>query len=409
MANLEFYEHVLPNGLRVIAEVNPEAKSTAIGYFVRTGSRDELKGEEGVSHFLEHMIFKGSERRTAWDVNREFDEIGAKYNAFTSEEMTVFYGAVLYEFYPRLLDLLSDILQPALKKEDFENERKVILEEIALYHDRPDAVLFERAQRRYFGSHPLAKPVLGTPESISQMQLFQMKDYYNRRYVTGNITLAFAGNIVWEEALMLAEAMTAGWKRGRAIRNYPIFKPKPGIERDEFEKANQLYTTFIAPGYSARQQERYTAKVLSEIIGDPDNGRLFWRLVDTGLAESAVSFHHDYDDLGAYYIYIQGDPENEKIISEIVSEELQRVQEKGVSDSELARSKLKAATSIVFAGETTISRLIYIGATYNYTGRYEPLDAVRRWILHLENFHIYELLEEKPFEKYLEYRLVPNK
>ncbi len=408
MARVEFNEATLPNGLKVIAEVNPEAKSAAAGYFVRTGSRDEVVGEEGISHFLEHMVFKGTERRSAWDVNREFDEMGAKYNAFTSEEMTVFYGAVLPEFLPRLLDLLSDMMQPALREEDFESERKVILEEIALYHDRPDAVLFERAQKRYFGSHPLAKPVLGTPASISRMQPAQMRDYHRRRYVPGNMILAFAGNLVWEEALLLAEAMTASWNRGDAPRNHPPFKPRPGLERDGFDKANQLYTTFLSPGYSARREERYTARVLSEILGDADNGRLFWRVVDSGLAESALAFHHEFDELGVFYVYLQGDPANEEAVSEAVRDELQRLQSGGVSDDELGRAKLKAATSLVFAGETTLSRLFYVGANYSYTGRYEPLDAVRRWVLHLETYHLEELLEERPFAQTLEYRLVPD-
>jgi len=407
MTRTEFFEHTLPNGLKVIAEVNPGAKSVAVGYFVRTGSRDEIAGEEGVSHFLEHMVFKGTKKRSAWDVNREFDEMGAKYNAFTSEEMTVYYGAVLPEFLPRLLDLLSDMMRPALREEDFDSEKQVILEEIALYQDRPDAVLFEKAQRRYFGSHPLAKPVLGTTKSVSAMRVEQLRDYHHRRYVPGNMILAFSGNLMWDEALMLAEGMTAEWSQGEAPRNYPPFKPKPGFERQSFEKATQLYATFVAPGYSARREERYVAKVLAEILGDADNGRLFWRLVDSGLAESALVFHQEYDDLGTFYIYLQGNPANEKAMSEAVIEELRKLQAKGVSDGELARAKLKAATSLVFAGETTISRLFYVGMNYSYTKRYEPLDAVRRWLLHLETYHVEELLEEKPFDEMLEYHLVP--
>jgi len=407
MSAVEFHEATLANGLKVIAEVNPEAKSAAAGYFVRTGSRDEVAGEEGISHFLEHMVFKGTERRSAWDVNREFDEMGAKYNAFTNEEMTVFYGAVLPEFLPRLLDLLTDLMQPALRPEDFESERKVVLEEIALYRDRPDAVLFERAQRRYFGMHPLAKPVLGTPESIAKMQVGQMRAYHQRRYVPGNMILAFAGNLVWEEILLLAEAMTANWARGEAVRNHPPFKPRPGLERDPFDKASQLYTTFMSPGYSARREERYMARVLAEILGDADNGRLFWRLVDAGLAESAMAFHHEFDDLGVFYVYIQGDPTNEEAVSEAVMTELQGLQSGGITSEELERAKLKAATSLVFAGETTLSRLFYLGVNYSYTNRYEPLNAVRRWLLHLETYHFDEVLEEKPFAETLEYRLVP--
>ncbi|WP_456409706.1 M16 family metallopeptidase [Oceanithermus sp.] len=408
MSVLQFKETTLPNGLRVIAEINPEAKSVAMGYFVRTGSRDELVGEEGLSHFLEHMVFKGTERRTAWDVNREFDEMGAKYNAFTNEEMTVFYGAVLPEFAPRLLGLFTDMMHPALREEDFETERKVILEEIALYQDRPNFVLYERAQAAYFGRHPLAKPVLGTPESIAAMRREQMVNYHARRYVPGNMLLAFAGNLDWEEMLTLAERLTADWPRGQAPRNHPPFESQPKALREFFDRASQVYTAFMAPGVSARSEERYAARVLAEVLGDPDNGRLFWRLTDTGLAETATAFHHEFEELGVYFVYTQCDPEREEEVAAAVREELTQLERGGVSEEELERAKLKTATALVFAGETSLSRLFYLGVNYVYTGRYEPLDAVRRWVMHLETYHLAELLERRPFARMLEFRLVPG-
>jgi predicted Zn-dependent peptidase len=404
---LRFHEATLPNGLRVIAEVNPEAKSVALGYFVRTGSRDEVAGEEGISHFLEHMVFKGTERRSAWDVNREFDEMGAKYNAFTNEELTVFYGAVLPEFAPRLLDLFTDLMHPAIREDEFETERKVILEEIALYRDRPHFVLYERAQAAYFGRHPLAKPVLGTSESIAKMTRAQMVAYHARRYLPGNMTLAFAGNLDWEEMLALAEQMTHGWAQGQAPRNHPSFEPRPRKEREAYAKASQAYGLYMAPGHPANAIERYAARVLADVLGDPDNGRLFWRLVDRGRVETATAYHHEFEDLGVYMVYVQGDPANEAEVSALVAEELARLEEGGVEADELERAKLKTATSLVFAGETSLSRLFYLGLNYSYTGRYEALDTVRRWVMHLETFHLNELLERRPFRKALEYWLVP--
>ncbi|WP_287372488.1 pitrilysin family protein [Oceanithermus sp.] len=407
MSGLTFREATLPNGLRVIAEINPEAKSTALGYFVRTGSRDELAGEEGVSHFLEHMVFKGTERRSAWDVNREFDEMGAKYNAFTNEELTVFYGAVLPEFAPRLLDLLSDLMRPALREDEFETERKVILEEIALYRDRPHFVLYERAQEAYFRRHPLAKPVLGTTESIEAMTRAQMAAYHARRYVPNNMTLAFAGNLDWDEMLALAERMTRGWSQGPAPRNHPGFTPEPRRLRTPYDKASQAYAVVMAPGHAAAAEERYAARVLADVLGDPDNGRLFWRLVDPGLAETAMAYHHEFEELGVYLVYVQGDPAHEEEVSERIREELVRLEKGGVDSEELERAKLKTATSLVFAGETSLSRLFYLGLGYSYTGRYEALDTVRRWVMHLEPYHLGELLEARPFSRALEYWLVP--
>lgn len=407
MSMLTFKEATLPNGLRVIAEINPEAKSVALGYFVRTGSRDELAGEEGISHFLEHMVFKGTERRSAWDVNREFDEMGAKYNAFTNEELTVFYGAVLPEFAPRLLGLFSDLMNPAFAEDEFETERKIILEEIALYRDRPQFVLSEKAQAAYFEKHPLAKPVLGTAESIANMTREQLIDYHSRRYVPENMTLAFAGNLYWEEMLALAEQMTRRWRNGQAPRNHPSFTPRPRKIYEPYDKASQSYGVFMAPGYSASAVERYAARVLSEILGDPDNGRLFWVLVDSGLAEMVTAYHHEFEELGVYTVYVQGDPANNAEVSGRIVEELERLEQDGVEEEELERAKLKIATSLVFAGETSLSRLFYLGLNYSYSGRYEALDTVQRWVMHLETFHVNELLENKPFSHALEYWLVP--
>jgi len=405
---LRFEETTLPNGLKVIAEVNPEAKSVALGYFVRTGSRDELVGEEGISHFLEHMVFKGTERRSAWDVNREFDEMGAKYNAFTNEELTVFYGAVLPEFMPRLLDLLTDLMRPAIREDEFETERKVIIEEIALYRDRPHFVLYERAQAAYFGRHPLAKPVLGTPESIAKMTRERMVAYHQRRYLPGNMVLAFAGNLDWEETVALAERMTRDWKPGTAPRNHPAFTPQPRTLREPYAKASQAYGAVMAPGYSASAVQRYAARVLADVLGDPDNGRLYWRLVDAGLAETVTAYHHEFEELGVYLVYAQGDPERQEEVAARIREELLRLQERGVDPSELERAKLKTATSLVFAGETSLSRLFYLGMGYSYTGRYEALGTVRRWVMHLEPYHMDELLEARPFERALEFWLLPE-
>src|SRR5215212_6857364 len=188
------YDHLtLDNGLNLVGEYNDGAQSMAAGYFVRTGARDETGPISGCSHFLEHMMFKGTDRRSADDVNREFDEIGAQYNAFTSEENTVYYGAVLPEFQNRAIDLLTDMMRPALRDEDFNVEKNVILEEIALYQDRPNFTVMDEARTAFYGGHPLGNSVLGTAQSITALQRDQMHDYFNRRYSPNNLSLVLTG------------------------------------------------------------------------------------------------------------------------------------------------------------------------------------------------------------------------
>src|SRR5947199_1930715 len=171
---MPFRHQTLPNRLQIIGETSPSARSVALGFFVRTGARDETRNVSGVTHFVEPMVFKGTPRRTALDVNLDFDRIGANYNAFTSEENTVFYAAILPEYLPQAVDILADILRPSLRNEDFDMEKKVIIEEIGMYDDQPMMSAYDRAKRVYFADHPLGKSILGTPDSIRALTRDQM-------------------------------------------------------------------------------------------------------------------------------------------------------------------------------------------------------------------------------------------
>src|SRR5579871_5581359 len=208
---LTFHHKQLPNGLDVVAEQNPDAHSVALGLFVKTGSRDEDPSVNGVSHFLEHMMFKGSQKYGWEDVNRIFDELGAKYNAFTSQEMTAYYANVLPEFTEKAVEHLSHLLRPAIRVEDFTTEKKVILEEIAMYLDDPGHRLYERLMEAHFANHPLSMSVLGSPESIQKLQRDQMAEYFARRYGPGNMVLAVTGRLQFEEIVALAEKYCGQW------------------------------------------------------------------------------------------------------------------------------------------------------------------------------------------------------
>src|SRR5678815_2528597 len=202
---LTFHHKQLPNGLDVIAEVNPDSHSTALGLFVKTGSRDEEPQVNGVSHFLEHMMFKGSDKLGWEDVNRIFDELGARYNAFTTQEMTAYYANVLPEFTDRTIEHLSHLLRPAIRTADFGTEKKVILEEIAMYLDDPGHRLYERLMEQHFGNHPLSMSVLGSAESIQRLERDEMAGYFKNRYGPGNMVLVATGRLEFDEIIRLAE------------------------------------------------------------------------------------------------------------------------------------------------------------------------------------------------------------
>ena len=245
---MEFLRHTLANGLEIVAECNSQAYSTALGFFVLAGARDETDEIAGVSHFLEHMMFKGTPTRTADDVNREFDEIGASYNAFTSEEHTVYYAAVLPEYQDRATELLADILRPSLRAEDFDMEKQVILEEIHMYEDQPPFGADEKCRALYFDAHPLFRSVLGTIESVTALPIEAMRDYFGRRYSPENLVLAATGCVDFELLVATAERMCGHWERNGGHRELAAATPAQGFHLIHKDIATQQYAVPVCAG-----------------------------------------------------------------------------------------------------------------------------------------------------------------
>ena len=316
---MPFHSHKLANGLQIVAESSPSARSAALGFFVRTGSRDETPEVSGVTHFLEHMVFKGTPRRTSLDVNRDFDRIGANYNAFTSEENTVFYAAVLPEYLPQAVDILADILRPSLRDEDFNTEKDVIIEEIGMYEDQPGSCAYDNAKRLFFADHRLGNSILGTVQSITDLRRDQMYDYFTRRYVAPNITVAAAGNFDWPELVRLVEKSCGDWLPGPVGRDCLRETPgSGGFQVMTKEKVTQEHVILMAGGPPADSPLRHAADLLSMIVGDDSGSRLYWALVDPGLADSADCSFHEYEGTGSFYSSFSGEPDQAESNLEIM-------------------------------------------------------------------------------------------
>src|SRR5581483_1600492 len=318
---MPFHSHKLANGLQIIGETSPSARSAALGFFVRTGARDETPEVSGVTHFLEHMVFKGTPRRTALDVNRDFDRIGADYNAFTSEENTVFHAAVLPEYLPQAVDILADILRPSLRGDDFDMEKKVIIEEIGMYEDQPMWSAYDHAKRVYFADHRLGNSILGTPESITALKRDQMDAYFRRRYVAPNITVVVAGHFDWPAFVALVERHCGGWESGPVGRE--CLRETAGSCKFEVmtrEKVTQEHVILMSPGPAADSPLRHSADLLGMAVGDDSGSRLYWALVDPGLAESADCSFHEYEGAGAFYTSFSSEPDQAEDNLAIVQE-----------------------------------------------------------------------------------------
>ena len=256
---MEFVSQTLANGLQVVAERNENAYSTAVAFFVNTGARDETPELSGVSHFLEHMAFKGTPSRSAADINMHLDEIGAHSNAYTSEEQTAYYAAVCPEYQERVVEVLSDMMRPALTHDDFEMEKQVIIEEIHKYDDQPPFGANEKCMEVYFHNHALGNNILGTVDSVSALTPEAMKDYFRSRYSPTNIKLVATGKVDFDALVEQAERYCGHWEPFEARRNNPPAVGADDVHWIERETASQQYAVLMSSGPAIADADRYTA------------------------------------------------------------------------------------------------------------------------------------------------------
>ena len=257
---INFQTTELDNGLRIIAEIDTSALSSAVGFFVRTGARDEAHEVMGVSHFLEHMMFKGTDDISADELNRRFDEMGARNNAYTSGDMTVFYASVLPERLSEADDLLAHMMRPALRQSDFDTEKGVILEEIAMYKDNPFWVLYEASLERHYRGHPLGHRVLGTTDTISNLTSRQMRSYFDDRYAADNTTVALAGSLDFDKCVAQIGALCGSWQRSGATREADL----PAVGAGSFEVRDDVgraYMIGVSAAPPIEDDRRYAASL----------------------------------------------------------------------------------------------------------------------------------------------------
>lgn len=371
---MEFKKKILDNGLTIIGEVNKSAKSAAVGFFVKTGSRDETSEINGVSHFLEHMLFKGTEKLGPLDVNRAFDKTGAQFNAFTSEENTVYYAAVLPEYLAEAASLWIELMRPALRDEDFDMEKNVIKEEIAMYKDMPSFDVIDRGRAMYFDTHPCGNSVLGSVESIDGLKAGQMRDYFAHRYAPNNMVLAFAGNFDWERICSVAEQPCGVWERQSADRKTEPFGGRKETQRLEKANLSREHICLISPAVSMQDGRRFAASMLATIIGDSVGSRYFWALVDKALADTATIQCEAMDGTGAFYSYIRCSSENIAEVHRTVGAIFEELSKSGVTEDELVKARNKMLSALVIRSELPMGRLVGLGFNWIYLQQYRTVE-----------------------------------
>lgn len=375
---------VLPGGVRVLTEAMPGQRSATIGFWVGVGSRDEQEGQHGSTHFLEHLLFKGTKRRTAMDIAATFDEVGGESNAATAKESTCYFARVLDTDLPMAIDVIADMITSAvLDPHELEQERDVILEEIAMDADDPGDVAHERFVEAVLGDHALGRPIGGTPEAITGISREAVWEHYRRFYTPGELVITAAGSldhdVVCEQ--VLAALTEAGWELPDGASPVPRRSTEPveitGSERIEVIRrpVEQVNIIMGCPGIVATDERRHVMSVLNAILGGGMSSRLFQEIREKrGLVYSTYSFSAAYSDAGYFGMYAGCAPAKTERVIKLLALELEKLAAEGVTDEEMRRAVGQLSGGMVLALEDPGSRMSRLGRAELVTGVFHDID-----------------------------------
>lgn len=369
---------VLPNGLTVITEEMKHIRSVAIGIWVRTGSRDEDKQWNGISHFVEHMVFKGTKRRSAEEIAREVDSIGGNIDAFTAKECISFSIKVLDEHVPIALDVLSDlVLDPIFDEQDITRERGVILEEIKMDEDNPDYLVHEIFTQNFWKDHPLGRPILGTRDTVKRFERGPVVDFYSQRFASGNVIITAAGYLNHDRFVDLVSQHFGGMK---AMTNgFHSAPPKivPRIILRNKKSLEQVQICVGVPSYPITHEKRHSSYILNTLLGGGMSSRLFQNIRERqGLAYAIYSDLNPYRDTGCLSVYAGTSRTSATKVVESIVSEFRKLKTEPVSAEELRRSKDQLKGSLMLSLESSTARMSNLARQEMYFDRFYGLDEL---------------------------------
>jgi len=404
---VHYKEHVLPNGLRLVAEVDPQAASAAAGFFVRSGARDEPSGLMGISHFLEHMVFKGTESRSGEQVDELFDELGVHHNAWTSHEITAFNVHGLPDVLKPSLEVLADIMRPALRSSDLDDEREVVIEEIAMYEDQPFWQLWEAASAAYFGDHPMGHRVLGLEATVRAIDADAMRSWHDSRFGADNIVLAMAGKLDFDAVASDVAGWCGAWSATSAERAVHELTHSAVELSETSDKINASYVLGIAPAPALQDARRHAAAILAWILGRGDGSRMHWAMVDPGHAEEARCEYEAHDRCGQFVSWAVCPPESVDSIESMMRQAHDDLME-SVSEDDLAMARSMIRTAVTVHSELPAGRMQRLGRMVTTVGHHVPLDEELDAINAVTLDDLREVAEAWPMQPLVVGRLVPE-
>jgi predicted Zn-dependent peptidase len=373
-----FERTTLDSGATIVTERMSEVRSVSAGFWFDVGSRDEPDPLAGTSHFLEHLLFKGTPTRSAKDIADAFDAVGGDVNAFTGKEYTCYYSRVLDADLPMALDVLSDmIINSLIEPADFDSERRVILEEIAMHEDAPDELVHDLFYRSMWNGHPLGRPVLGFNETISAVQRDQVAEYWRQRYSPANLVVAAAGNLDHAELVGRVQELFALAPQGRrTLRSDSAPQAQLGVDVHK-RPTEQAHIVFGAEGLPRNHDDRHALAVLDTVLGGGMSSRLFQEVREKrGLAYSVYSYRSLFADTGTFVVYAGTTPQNAETVIDIVRGEVDAIVRDGITEAELERARGHIKGSLVLSAEDPGSRMNRLGRQQLTTGEILSIDEL---------------------------------
>ena len=374
-------ETQLNNGVRVVTQQVPGMHTVSLGIWVSNGSRQEKTSETGIAHFIEHLLFKGTERRTTQQITREIDSLGAVLNAFTGYEYVCYYTKSLTRFLPQVTDVLTDMfLNSTFPSEEIEKERKVVLQEIKMRDDSPEESIHDRFHLSFWRGHPLGQPILGTVETISNITREQIVDYKNRWYGPEEIIIAAAGDVEHQQLVELLEkafcVLKVNMDRGR--REVPAERKSSGrILEVSDRELEQTLVCLGTDGLSHRDPLRYALVVMNTILGGGMSSRLFQEIREKrGIAYSVYSYVSSYSDTGSITVYAGSDRQRSCEAVKIILQEMSRLRDEKVLEEELNAARAQIKGKILMSFESSDRYMSRLARSYLYFGRYQPIEEV---------------------------------
>lgn len=376
--NTSYKKTTLANGIRVISEEIPSVKSASIGIWINTGSKNETPENNGISHFIEHMMFKGTKKRNFQQIAQSLESVGGYMNAFTSKEHTCYYARVLDEYVEKAVDVLSDmLLNSTFPVKEMEKEKTVVLEEIKRMEDDPDDLVHEYFEKHIYGNHPFARPIIGTAENVKSFTRDNLFEYTKTYYTNDNIILAAAGNVKHEHLVKLAEKHLNKKRKGKSEQALFRTAKQKGFSTEYVKPIQQAHICTGTIAFNVHSKMRYPGLVLNAVLGDGMSSRLFQQIREKhGLAYSVYSFLTLMKETGVFGIYVGTDKNSVRSAVDLSYNELYKLKTKPLTTGELKRAKAQLKGSMLLSLESTSNRMMRLGNGELYFGEYIPLDLI---------------------------------